>query len=275
MLKGSTQSAERRSANGVAIPSDRPPESDAASPRINKYLAACGVCSRREADRLVDEGRVLIDGRRAVSGDRVSPGTEVSVDGTPVHPQERRVVFAYYKPRGVVCTERDPHAQRTVLSEIKDRRELKQSGISNLRLIYIGRLDKDSEGLLLLTNDGMLKRKLESAGSGSEKEYLVTTDRPLSKEAARRMEQGVFLEELGLKTRPCTIRTEGETSFFITLTEGKNRQIRRMCETEGLKVLRLIRVRECGVLLGGMRPGDLREITEEEQHSVDTVRKNI
>ncbi|MCR5675438.1 MAG: rRNA pseudouridine synthase [Lachnospiraceae bacterium] len=233
--------------------------------RINRFLASCGICSRRDADRLVEAGRVLIDGRPAKAGDRVSAGAQVLVDGREAIPQQETVVYAYYKPRGVVCTERDAHASRTVMTEL--------AGRLPGRLTYIGRLDRDSEGLLLLTNDGALKQLLESAKNGTEKEYLVTTDRPLTPEAKKRMEAGVPLTDLGITTKPCRILPaeggadagdDGRSRFRIILTEGKNRQIRRMCESEGLRVTRLIRVREAGVTLGDMKPGDLRALSATE-----------
>ena len=238
--------------------------------RINRYLAACGVCSRREADRLIDEGRVMVNGAVPVPGTQVTPDAVVTVDGRPVELQERSVVFAYYKPRGVVCTQQDPHEERTLAAALAGRPELSSAGVPNLRLTYIGRLDKESEGLLLLTNDGMLKRRLERGEAGADKEYLVTVDRPVTDELLTGLAQGVRLNELGLTTRPCrtfAVR-EDPSAFRIILKEGKNRQIRRMCAVFDCRVLRLVRIRECGVRLGTMQPGDLREITETERKTL-------
>ena len=226
--------------------------------RINRYLAACGVCSRRDADRLIEEGRVTVDGHTAKPGDRVEDGVFVLLDGRRLLPVTEHGLYLYYKPRGVVCTDRDAHAKRTLAGELENHPALPKGR----RLLYIGRLDKESEGLLLLTDDSRLKRALESAESGIEKEYLVETDVPLSGEAVQRLEKGVYLSDLNLSTRPCRIRRTDDLHFRITLTEGKNRQIRRMCLTEGVQVKRLVRVREGCVLLGSMKPGDLAEADE-------------
>lgn len=230
--------------------------------RLNRYLAACGVCSRREADRLIEGGRVTVDGQPAAVGMAVGQGAVVEVDGQRVTPRQETIVFAYHKVPGVVCTERDAHASRTLADELAGRPEVKDAG----RLLYIGRLDKESEGLLLLTTDAELKRRLESARGGVEKEYEVTVDQPLTKDAAKRLEKGVFLRELGLKTRPCRIRLSDTDPrhFTVILTEGKNRQIRRMCESEGLRVTRLVRVREGNIRLGDLKPGGIRRVSQEE-----------
>ncbi len=258
--------------------------------RINRYLAACGLCSRRDADRLVEAGRVRIDGRPAEPGAQVEEDAAVTVDGRPVVLPAAHVVYAWYKPRGVVCTARDPHAEKTVIREVQRILEHWESvppeqenahpsersagfrtgetggadGKRLPRLTYIGRLDKDSEGLLLLTDDGMLVQALTQAENHVEKEYQVTVDGPLTAGHCARLAGGVYLKELGITTRPCEVHLIDGTSFRIVLTEGRNRQIRRMCRSEGLTVRRLVRIREGGIALGSMQPGELRRLTADE-----------
>lgn len=235
--------------------------------RLNRYLAACGVASRRGADALVEAGRVSVDGAPGTAGMRVPEGAEVTLDGVLVRPSGRTLVYAYHKPKGVVCTERDPHAERTIYTELAGHPAM----AAGERLLYIGRLDRDSEGLLLLTNDSALKRKLESADSGKEKEYIVTTDRPVPDEALSHFRNGMHLDDLGIDTRPCLAERISECEFRMILTEGKNRQIRRMCGAEGLVVTRLIRVRVLSVRLDVLRPGELRKLSAEEIETLNAI----
>lgn len=226
-------------------------------PRLNKYLSEAGVCSRREADRLIQAGKVTVDGRKAVPGMQVEPGQVVKVGKKEIREKNRKVVLAVYKPAGIVCTE--------------DRRE-KKNIIRYLdypvRVTYAGRLDKNSEGLLIMTNDGDLINGMMRARFLHEKEYQVKVDRPVTEEFLKKMREGVHIrdEEKGLDevTRPCRAKAIGKYTFSITLTQGLNRQIRRMCDACGYKVERLLRVRIMNIRLGNMKPGDVRELSEQE-----------
>lgn len=226
--------------------------------RLNKYIAACGVGSRREADRLILDGRISVDGRRAEPGLMVDENSAVEFDGSRVVPCTERRLFAWYKPRGVVSTMRDPHAEKTVATELAGR--LPDEG----HFIYIGRLDRDSEGLLLITNDSQLAHDTEKGAGSTEKEYLVDASRELTDSEIKKLSAGVFLDDLGITTRPCTVRRTSDKRYTVVLTEGKNRQIRRMFGTLGARVTRLVRVREGGVRLGSMKPGDLVEVDPDE-----------
>ena len=224
------------------------------SVRLNKYIAECGICSRREADKLIEAGLITVNGTTAVAGLKVAPNDVVSYKGSVISPVKNKTVLAYYKPVGVTCTKRDEHAEVT-LPDVIDY---------PVRLTYAGRLDKDSEGLLLLTNDGDLIEALMRGANGHEKEYEVTVDKPLDKSLIAKMERGLYLEELDVTTRPCRIVITGDKSFNIILTQGLNRQIRRMCETCGYNVVRLKRVRVANIVLGDLISGQYREITGAE-----------
>ena len=219
--------------------------------RLNKYLADSGYCSRREADRLIDEGRVQVDGRRGVLGDRVQPGMSVTVDGRPLSGESEKLYILLNKPRGIVCTA-DPREPMNVVDYLNHPQ----------RVFPVGRLDKDSEGLLLLTSDGEIVNRILRAAGGHEKEYEVTIDRPVTRAFVEKMMAGVPI--LDTVTLPCRVRKTGERSFNIILVQGLNRQIRRMCEALGCNVTHLRRVRLMDLKLGGMRPGEWRELTEAE-----------
>lgn len=223
--------------------------------RLNKYLASCGVCSRRDADKLIEEGVVLVNGKTAQAGMKVSDADIVTVSGKTLHAPQDHVVLAYYKPRGVVCTERDAHAERIVTKEIGYPR----------RVTYAGRLDKDSEGLLLLTDDGALIDAMMRGRHGHEKEYIVKSDRKWEETAITNMRAGVYLEELTQTTRPCKIEQIGDKTLKMTLTQGLNRQIRRMCKTQGYEIKNLKRTRVINIELGDLKPGEYRELTEAER----------
>lgn len=219
--------------------------------RLNKFVADSGYCSRREADRLIAEGRVQVDGRPGALGDRVLPGMRVTVDGQSLSGRGEKVYIALNKPAGIVCTT-DPREPMNVVDYLD----------YPIRIFPVGRLDKDSEGLLLMTSDGeIINRILRSAG-GHEKEYEVEIDRPVTKEFVEKMSAGVPI--LDTVTLPCRVRRTGEKSFNIILVQGLNRQIRRMCEALGCNVVRLRRIRIMNVRLGAMRPGQWRELSEEE-----------
>lgn len=223
--------------------------------RLNKYLSETGICSRREADRFIEEGKVLVNGRIAEQGMKVGDLDKIMVDGNPVARREKKVVLAYYKPVGVVCTERDKHAQVT----IKDVLDYP------VRVTYAGRLDKDSEGLLLMTNDGDLINGLMRAANFHEKEYLVRVNKPMSRDFLKKMSEGVMLKELKTKTRPCFVKEEGKFVFRIILTQGLNRQIRRMCKTLGYEVVSIKRVRVANIMLGDLKPGEIRPVEGSER----------
>ena len=219
--------------------------------RINRYLSDRGLCSRRAADEWIAQGRVTIDGQRAVLGDVVWPGSRVQVDRRPVGDGEEKVYLALNKPRGIVCTA-DPREPMNVVSYL---------GLPQ-RIYPVGRLDKDSEGLLLLTNDGDVVNHVLRASERHEKEYRVWVDKPVTDLFLRRMEAGVPI--LGTVTAPCKCRQTGEKAFAIVLTQGLNRQIRRMCEYFGYNVVRLLRVRIMHIRLGDMETGHYRALTDDE-----------
>ena len=222
--------------------------------RINKYLSACGLCSRREADRLLEAGRVSLNGITAENGMQVEEGDTVAVDGKEVAPLTEKTYLKLYKPVGIVCTS-DSREKDNVIDYIH----------YPVRVTYAGRLDRNSEGLLLLTDDGDLIETLMRSRNAHEKEYEVTLSREMMADEMKALRAGVWLDELGKKTRPCTIeQIEGKTYRFI-LTQGLNRQIRRMCRSIGIGIIKLKRVRVASVVLGDMKPGELRQLTEEEK----------
>lgn len=222
--------------------------------RLNKYLADCGVCSRREADRMIDEGRVSVNGRQAVTGMKIFPEDDITVDGKLLEKKDKRVVLAYYKPVGVTCTEKDRHAEKTIRDAVN----------YPVRVTYAGRLDKDSEGLLLLTNDGNLINSLMRAANHHEKEYLVRVNKPVTDSFLAKMAEGVYLKDLDVKTRPCSTEREGKYVFRIILTQGLNRQIRRMCRMLGYEAVGIKRVRVANITLRGLKSGCFRELDAEE-----------
>lgn len=226
--------------------------------RINKYIASCGVCSRRDADALVERGDVTINGKVANPGDRVFPGDSVKVGAKLIKQNDEIVVLAYYKPYGVTCTERDKFAEFTV----KDAVRYKE------RVTYAGRLDKESEGLLLLSNNGDLIQNMMKGSNNHEKEYIVRTTKPITEEFINKMSAGVFLKELNVATKPCEIKRVSKNTFNIVLTQGLNRQIRRMTEACGNKVASLKRVRVLNVTLDGLKPGEYRVLSQKEVSSL-------
>lgn len=226
--------------------------------RLNKYLASCGICSRRDADKLIEQGVVTVNGQTAVQGMKVTAQDEVCVRGKKVAGRDRSVVLAYYKPVGVVCTERDVHAKKVVTQEIH----------YPVRVTYAGRLDKDSEGLLLMTNDGKLIDAMMRGANRHEKEYIVKTTKEWSEEALSNMRGGVYLEELEVTTRSCEIERLGAKTIRMVLTQGLNRQIRRMCKTQGYEVASLKRTRVINIELGSLKPGEHRELSQNEVRSL-------
>ena len=219
--------------------------------RLNKFIADSGYCSRREADRLIDEGRVRIDGRVGVLGDRIFPGMVVTVDGQPLSGQGEKVYILLNKPVGVVCTA-DPREPMNVVDYLN----------YPIRIFPVGRLDKDSEGLLLLTSDGEIVNRLLRAAGGHEKEYEVVIDRPVTPEFIQKMSSGVPI--LDTVTLPCRVRRTGERSFNIILVQVLNRQIRRMCEALGCNVRSLRRIRIMNLRIGALKPGQWRMVAPDE-----------
>lgn len=222
--------------------------------RLNKYLSEAGVCSRREADRLIEAGRVRVDGRVAELGTQVSPGARVEVDGRPIGAPtpEAHVYLAYHKPAGIICTT-DPRAPDNIVSAVAHPR----------RVFPVGRLDVASEGLIFLTSDGDVVNKILRAGNAHEKTYDVTVDRAVDAVFLRRMAEGVPI--LDTVTLPCRITRTGARRFTLVLTQGLNRQIRRMCEALGYGVVHLVRTRIMHVTLGGLPRGRWRELSEAER----------
>ena len=219
--------------------------------RLNKYLSEAGVCSRREADRLIETGRVTVDGQRAQTGMRIVPGQVVKVGNKVVSKQDEMIVLAVNKPRGIVCTE-----------ERRERDSIVRFLNYPVRVTYIGRLDKDSHGLLLMTNNGDIINKMMRAANKHEKEYKVTVDKEITEDFLKKMAAGVPI--LDTVTRPCTVKKIGKYTFSIILTQGLNRQIRRMCEALGYEVKDLLRVRVMNITLNGLKDGQYRKLTDQE-----------
>ena len=225
--------------------------------RLNKYLSEAGVCSRREADRLIESGVVTVDGKSAVPGMKVEDGQEVCVGKKLIKSKTKKTVLAVYKPAGIVCTE-DKREKKNIIRFLN----------YPLRVTYAGRLDKDSEGLLIMTNDGNLINGMMRARFSHEKEYKVTVNKEITPEFIEKMSRGVHIRDreknLDAVTRPCKVRKNGKYTFSIILTQGLNRQIRRMCEALGYKVTTLKRIRIMNVELGNLKPGEVRGLTEQE-----------
>ena len=225
--------------------------------RLNKYLSEAGICSRREADRLIEAGRVTVDGVRAVPGMKVSEEQKICVGKKVIQGAEQKVVLAVNKPAGIVCT-----------GDMKVKNNIIRFLHYPVRVTYAGRLDKDSEGLLIMTNDGDLINGMMRARFSHEKEYKVTVNKEITPEFIEKMSRGVHIRDreknLDAVTRPCKVRKNGKYTFSIILTQGLNRQIRRMCEALGYKVTTLKRIRIMNVELGNLKPGEVRGLTEQE-----------
>ncbi len=223
------------------------------SVRINKYLSQAGVCSRREADRKIEEGHVTINGREAAMGDRVFPGDVVMYGRKVISKEDEEILLVVNKPEGIVCTA-EKREKDNIVDYIKYPR----------RIYPIGRLDKRSHGLLLMTNQGDLVNKIMRSGNYHEKEYIVKVNREVTEKFIKAMADGVYLKDLEATTRPCQVEKVGKRTFRIILTQGMNRQIRRMCETFGYHVVDLKRVRIMNIKLGDLKIGEYRKVTEEE-----------
>ncbi|MDY6324556.1 MAG: pseudouridine synthase [Catonella sp.] len=221
--------------------------------RINKFLAEAGICSRRDADKIIEAGRVKIDGEIAANGSKVGDGQTVTLDGKPVSVNRDKVVLAFNKPVGIVVTSRDPKSSDTNIIDYINYPE---------RIFPVGRLDKESSGLILLTNDGELANEILKAANYHEKEYEVTVNKPVTSLFLKGMSEGVPI--LDTVTRRCEVRKTGPRSFNIILTQGLNRQIRRMSEYFNFRVTELRRVRVMNVKLGDLPEGRYREVAGKE-----------
>ncbi len=234
------------------------PQKEPAGTRLNKFISETGRCSRREADRLIQQGQVLVNGQVAGLGVRVTEADRITVEGEALKAKPRRVFLAYHKPVGITCT-----------TDLRDPDNIVEAVGYHERVYPVGRLDKMSEGLIFLTNNGDSVNKILRAGNAHEKEYVVAVDLPITQEFLERMAGGVPI--LDTMTRPCQVERLTAHSFSIILTQGLNRQIRRMCEHLGYRVLRLKRIRIMNSKLGELKYGQWRVLSNEEQASMDRL----
>ena len=222
--------------------------------RLNKYLSDAGICSRRAADRAIEEGQVIVNGKVAVVGQRVTSDDQIMYNGTMVsNANKRPILIAYNKPVGIVCT-----AEKKEKNNIIDHIGYEE------RIYPIGRLDKDSTGLILLTNQGDLVNKIMRGANAHEKEYIVSVDKEIDGQFIKKMSEGVYLDELEVTTRKCKVRKLSKYEFNIILTQGLNRQIRRMCQMLGYRVKTLKRVRIMNIKLADLKEDTYRDVTAEE-----------
>ena len=223
--------------------------------RLNKFLSEKGICSRREADRLVDEGKVMVNGVCAVMGQKVSSADEIVVDGKKVSTKQvKPVLIAVNKPAGIVCTTARFEGEKNIVDMVK----------YPTRIYPIGRLDKESEGLILMTNLGDLANEISKASNSHEKEYVVTVNNQVTESFLDKMRRGIHLEELNADTMPCVCTKTGNREFHINLKQGLNRQIRRMCAACGYRVETLKRIRIMNIHLGNIPQGNFRNVTDAE-----------
>ena len=225
---------------------------------LNKYISETGFCSRREADKYIDQARVSINGNIAIKGNRVNPGDIVEIDGEPLKKKDKTVYIAFNKPVGITCT-----------TDLKDKNNIISFLNYKSRIFPIGRLDKPSEGLIFLTNNGDIVNKILRAGNNHEKEYVVTVDKPISGEFISKMSNGVRI--MDKVTKKCFVKQEGKNRFRIILTQGLNRQIRRMCAALGFNVLTLKRTRIMNMTLLNLPTGKWRYFTADEIKTIDTL----
>jgi 23S rRNA pseudouridine2604 synthase len=219
--------------------------------RLNKYISETGVCSRREADKWIEAGRVTLNGAPATLGHKVAPGDEVRIDGNRVGAKKKAIYIALNKPVGVTCTT-ESHVEDNIVQFV---------GHSE-RIFPVGRLDKDSEGLILLTNDGDIVNEILRSENEHEKEYRVSVNRPITDLSLKMLASGVKI--MGVTTKPCKVERLDAESFRLVLTQGLNRQIRRMCSALGYRVRRLQRVRIINIHVGALRAGEWRYLTDSE-----------
>ena len=226
---------------------------------LNKYISETGFCSRREADKYIDQGRVTINDQMAIKGNRVLPGDTVEVDGEPLKKKDKIVYIVFNKPVGITCT-----------TDLKDKDNIISFINYKSRIFPVGRLDKPSEGLIFLTNDGDIVNKILRAGNNHEKEYVVTVDKPINGEFIHKMGNGVKI--LDTVTKKCVVKQEGKNRFRIILVQGLNRQIRRMCQVLGYNVQTLKRVRIMNITIASLPAGKWRYFTPEE---IKTIESNV
>jgi 23S rRNA pseudouridine2604 synthase len=228
------------------------------STSLNKYISETGICSRREADKFIESGRVTLNGVIAVKGNRVTEGDVVLLNGKPLRSNPKRIYIAFHKPRGLTCT-----------TDLRDKSNVVSYINHTQRIFPIGRLDKDSEGLIFLTNDGDIVNKILRSRNGHEKEYIVVVDKPLAPDFVRRMSNGIPI--LGTTTKQCAVEKKGQSTFRIILTQGLNRQIRRMCEYMGYEVKKLKRIRIMSMKLDDLAVGKWRYFTETEMKEIEEL----
>lgn len=225
---------------------------------LNKYISGTGICSRREAERFITEGRVTINGKPTQLGNRVHEGDVVKIDGKPLKAKPKTIYIALNKPIGIVCT-----------TDSKERKNIVKFVGHPQRLFPIGRLDKPSEGLIFLTNDGDIVNKILRAGNNHEKEYIVSVNKPFDERFIKRMRNGIPI--LGTVTKKCKVERVNDTTFKITLVQGLNRQIRRMCEYLDYEVKKLKRTRIMNVTLGNLKVGEWRELSSKEMDEINRL----
>ncbi len=225
---------------------------------LNKYISETGFCSRREADKYIDQARVTINDNIAIKGNRVMPGDVVEIDGEPIKKKDKIVYMVFNKPVGITCT-----------TDLKDKHNIISFINFKSRIFPIGRLDKPSEGLIFLTNDGDIVNKILRAGNNHEKEYVVTVDKPITGEFVNKMSNGIRI--LDTVTKKCFVKQEGKNRFRIILTQGLNRQIRRMCLALGYNVTTLKRVRIMNMTLADLPVGKWRFFTPGEIKTIETL----
>ncbi len=225
---------------------------------LNKYISETGFCSRREADKYIEQARVTINDSIAVKGNRVLPGDVVEIDGEPIKKKEKPVYIVFNKPVGITCT-----------TDLKDKTNIISFINYKSRIFPIGRLDKPSEGLIFLTNDGDIVNKILRAGNNHEKEYVVTVDKPITGDFVAKMSNGIRLQET--VTKKCFVKQEGKNRFRIILTQGLNRQIRRMCLALGYNVGTLKRVRIMNITLADLPIGKWRYFTAGEMKTMEEL----
>ncbi len=228
---------------------------------LNKFISETGFCSRREADKLIETGRVTINGKVAKKGNRVLENDVIKIDGQPIKNKTSPVYLMLNKPKGITCT-----------TDLKDKSNIIDYIAFKSRIFPIGRLDKLSEGLIFLTNDGDIVNKILRAGNNHEKEYVVSVDKPVSKDFIKKMSEGVPI--LGTITKKCFVKQESEKQFRIILTQGLNRQIRRMCAELGYRVVSLLRVRIMNITISGLAKGKWRFFSEKEITEINSLIAN-
>jgi len=226
--------------------------------RLNKFLSESGYCSRREADRLIEQKRIRVNGALPELGTKVTADDEITIDGKPLNSKPESVYIAFNKPVGIISTT-DTNIKDNILEYIN----------YPSRIFHIGRLDKPSEGLIFLTNDGDIVNKILRAGNNHEKEYIVTVNRPITDEFIRSMSNGVPI--LDTITQKCFVKAESKFVFRIILTQGLNRQIRRMCEALGYEVVKLKRIRIMNITIDGLKTGEWRYLTKDEMEEINQM----